>query len=160
MNEENIFDYVKKTLLSIKQERPETERKKATSAKDIYDMLKIMSEGNKDALTILCFTYIHKNGGLRALLTLENMNIRGNQVVYAFNYANQNLNTFVSEVKKKSPKMIIAVNIESAKAKEKEMAVLKNTGLVTFTPKLDDEATEFLSKQKSFKKDDQLMLRL
>lgn len=160
MNEENVFEYVKNTLFSIKQERPRTERKKATSAEDIFDMLKIMSEGDKNALTILCFTYVHKNGGIRALLTLENMNIRGKQVVYAFNYANQNLNTFVSEVKNKSPKMIIAVNIESAKAKEKEMAVLRNTGIVTFTPKLDDEATEFLSKQKSLKKDEPLMLRL
>jgi hypothetical protein len=68
-----------------------------------------MAEGNTAGLTVVLD--IMKRGDIRPLLSLDDMNMRGDQIWYAYRYhCGQDMDLFLEKVRARDPEMVDAVN--------------------------------------------------
>jgi len=87
------------------------------------DVLVTLSEGNPGALRVL-MQLLAREGGSLDLLHLDDMNIRGTQVWVAFkDFAKEDLDTFVTAIRKRDPEMIRVVNDEGLRGNHEWRAV-------------------------------------
>ncbi len=159
--ENESFEFIKNAIIEIKRDRPSSERKKANKSRDTFELLSIMSEGDALSYLVLGTILSGKNfGGIRTVLRIDDMNMRGSQISAGFAYCDYNMQLFCKKVKEKDTKMILAVNINSAKRGETEFAVRKGTVTKTLTPKFDNETYEFLKEQDDLSINKPLSLRV
>jgi hypothetical protein len=103
-----------------------------------------MAENNMDALKIISIPVLRDaTKGGRLILNLDEMNMRGDQIVEAFKHCKGNLDAFMAKVDRRDAAMIEAVNL--AQAGSGEVAVQWG-GSRRATPEVPGEITETLDR--------------
>ena len=160
MEEDKVFKFVAKSIAGIKSVRPKTERKKITQAEDLEEIVALMAEGNALSTFVILTILINKQfGQMKTILRLDNMNIRGSQLAYAVDkYCEGSIPDFVKKVQTKDFQMVYAINIHSAKTKQRERAVMDGTAFKTHTPKIDKNTREYFASQDELTQKDGLQV--
>ena len=110
------------------------------SYREVFDKL---CEGDKEARRILSYMKDVDLFAMDEFIILDDMNIRGTQIVYARDYCGWNVRELFDSIRKRDPKMVEAVNREVAKKKAtKHKAVVG--GAVGNREFLTDEEVETL----------------
>ena len=85
-----------------------------------------MSEGNPGAATVLMRMFNEDAYGILNILSLDDMNIRGTQIWYAYkDYCGEDMSLFVQSVESRDIEMIKAINICVAKYDEEKHKVVR-----------------------------------
>ncbi len=93
-------------------------REEINNSMSINKITKLMSEGDYRAKNVILqiFDSIGKKKGLDYLSILDDMNIRGKQILTAYqDYCGENLDLFLEAVSIKDEDMTLAINIQTAK---------------------------------------------
>lgn len=87
-------------------------RKKIELTDNIDDILAKMAEGDSNALSVLNELYQFDIFSIKNIFTLDDMNIRGNQIWVAYNYFNKDINIFIEAIAKRDKNMVDFLNQE------------------------------------------------
>lgn len=91
------------------------ERKKIELSMTTMDVLLLMGEGNPGALSVLMKLMERGESSILKILTLDDMNIRGEQIWIAFkDHCKEDLDAFMEAIARRDLAMISTVNANSS----------------------------------------------
>ncbi|GEM_PF-4821247 len=86
-----------------------------------------MAEGNEPALEITRQLLLSHTGGNKSIIAMDDMNIRGNQIVRAFNLSSQILPRLALRIEKRDPQMVFDLNASKVHPDEESAFVSGET---------------------------------